>query len=276
MRQKDKVFEFSFELVNTSEIYAADYQRFPRMDRVKEIASKFDWNLVNVIKVSFRDGKYWDFDGDHTVLACKEHNGGKDLCVWCKVYHGMTYEDEAYYFAMQNGKAKDPTLNETLYATQKTGERFIELGTKYERYNGLDRKRYEHLIENAGFTVDYGNGGSIQDTPRCHQTMLDAFKRNEKAFAATLNVISTCYCGKPDGFEHNLVKGIFLFLDTYMDDKKFKKSRLTTVLSREMPKDFIKNVKASVNDGKYKYARRVLTLYNKGLLTTDKLIDCWV
>lgn len=183
MRQKGKKFEFEFKEISTNNIRAADYQRIPDMDRVKDIASKFDWNLVNPVKVSFRDGAYWNFDGDHTVLACKEHNGGKDLSVWCKVYHGMTYEDEAYYFAMQNGKSKDPKLNETLFATQKTGERFIELGTKYERYNGLDRNKYEHIITNAGFNVDYRNGASIQDTPRCHQTMLDAFKKNEKAFA---------------------------------------------------------------------------------------------
>ena len=94
MRQRGKTFEFKFMQINTREIKAADYQRIPDMKRVREIASKFDWNLVNVVKVSYRDGQYWDFDGDHTVLACKEHNGGEDVCIWCKVYYGMTYEDE--------------------------------------------------------------------------------------------------------------------------------------------------------------------------------------
>ena len=213
MRQRGKVFDYAFKRINTADICAADYQRIPDMNRVKEIASKFDWNLVNVVKVSYRDGKYWDFDGDHTVLACKEHNGGKDLCIWCKVYQGMTYEDEAYYFAMQNGKAKDPTLNETLYATQKTNERFIELGNKYKRYNGLDRKKYERCIENAGFKVDYKTGTSVFNTPRCHQTMLNAFQKNERAFVSTLNMISASYNGIPQSFEHNLVKGVFLFID---------------------------------------------------------------
>lgn len=276
MRQKGKEFEFAFMKVDTREINAADYQRFPDMNRVKEIAAHFDWNLVNVVKVSYRDGQYWDFDGDHTVLACKEHNGGKDLPIWCKVYYGMTYEDEAYYFAMQNGRAKEPQLNETLRATQKTDERFIELGSKYKRFNGLDRKRYERIIENAGFKVDYGNGASTFDTPRCHQTMLDAFKQNEKAFAETLNVISWAFNGVADGFEHNLVKGVFLFLDNYMDDVKFEKKRLAEVLSRETPKGFIKAVKQTQNEGKYKYARRVLVLYNKALKASKKLVDNFV
>ena len=276
MRQKGKVFDFEFQMIDTSKIKAADYQRIPDMNRVKEIAAKFDWNLVNTVKVSYRDGAYWDFDGDHTVLACKEQNGGKDLCIWCKVYHGMTYEDEAYYFAMQNGTAKDPTLNQTLLATSKTEERFIELGNKYKRYNGLDRKRYERIIRNAGFTVNYGDGGSLPDTPRCHQTMLNAFRKNEKAFAETLNTISVCFGGSPAGFEHNIVKGIFLFLDQYLEDRKFSRKRLQTVLSSVEPRKFIKEVKQSMNEGKYKYARMVLAMYNKSIGKDKKLVDSFV
>ena len=276
MRQRGKQFEFKFMKVDTKEIKAADYQRIPDMKRVKEIVSKFDWNLVNVVKVSYRDGVFWDFDGDHTVLACKEYNGGKDLCIWCKVYYGMTYEDEAYYFAMQNGSAKDPKLNETLKATQKTDERFIELGTKYKRYNGLDRKRYEHIISNAGFVVDYNGNGSVYNTPRCHQTMLDAFKANDKAFIETLNTLSICYNGSADAFDHNFVKGLFLFLDRYMDDVKFDKKRLRTVLTATTPKAFIKAVKQSMNEGKYKYARRFIAIYNFKISDSKKLIDNFV
>lgn len=276
MRQRGKVFDFEFKLIDTSKIKAGDYQRIPEMNRVKEIAAKFDWNLVNVVKVSYRDGAYWDFDGDHTVLACKEHNGGKDLCVWCKVYHGMTYEDEAYYFAMQNGAAKVPTLNQTLSATAKTGERFIELGNKYKRYNGLDREKYEHIIENAGFKVNYGDGGSLPDTPRCHQTLLNAFRKNENAFKETLNTICVCFGGSPAGFEHNIVNGIFLFLDEYMEDKKFSRKRLQGVLSNVEPRKFIKAVKQSMNEGKYKYARHILLAYNRGLVKQKKLADRFV
>ena len=272
MRQRGKQFEFKFMQVNTREIKAADYQRIPDMKRVREIASKFDWNLVNVVKVSFRDGTYWDFDGDHTVLACKEHNNGKDLCIWCKVYYGMTYEDEAYYFAMQNGKAKEPKLNQKLNATHKTGERFLEL----EHYSGLDIQRYEHHLENAGFKVDYSTGGSSENTPRCHKALLDAYKANEMAFVETINNISVAFSGAIDGFNQNIVKGLFLFVNEYMDEPKYSKSRLTKVLKMTEPKQIIKNAKMSVDTGKYKYARQILNLYNKGLLRENKLADKFV
>ena len=103
MRQEGKVFRFEFKQIDSSKIKAANYQRLIKTRKVKKIVDNFDQNLVNVVKVSFRDGVYWDFDGDHTVVSCKEHNGGKDLAIWCKVFYGMTYEDEAYYFAKQNG-----------------------------------------------------------------------------------------------------------------------------------------------------------------------------
>ena len=272
MRQRDMVFKFKFMQINTKEIKAADYQRIPDMKRVREIASRFDWNLVNVVKVSYRDGQYWDFDGDHTVLACKEHNGGKDLCVWCKVYYGMTYEDEAYYFSMQNGKSKEPKLNEKLSATHKTGERFLEL----EKYVGIDFKEYERLIENAGFKVDYNAQGSGENTPRCHKTLLDAFKCNKDAFIKTLNTISVAFNGSVDGFNQNLVKGVFLFTNEYMDDAKWSEKRLEKVLRTTDPKRIIKNAKESTNTGKYKYARQILLLYNKGLLRENKLADRFV
>ena len=272
MRQRGKRFEFEFKQIDTSKIKAADYQRTPDTKRVKEIASRFDWNLVNVVKVSFRDGVYWDFDGDHTVLACKEQNGGKDLCVWCKVYYGMTYEDEAYYFSMQNGKSKEPKLNEKLCASHKTGERFLEL----EKYYGVDLKEYERLIKNAGFECDFKTGSSIENTPRCHKTLLDAYKTNKDAFVITLNTISTAFNGQSMGFNQNLVKGIFLFVNEYMNDRNWSRKRLEKVLKVTEPKQIITNAKVSVNTGKFRYARQILLLYNKGLLKENKLVDRFI
>ena len=42
-------------------------------------------------------------DGQHTIEGRILRNGGKDLPILCKVYIGMTVEQEALLFAEQNG-----------------------------------------------------------------------------------------------------------------------------------------------------------------------------
>ena len=43
------------------------------------------------------------FDGQHTIAARKLLNDGNDLPIKCRVYFGMTEQDEAVLFAQQFG-----------------------------------------------------------------------------------------------------------------------------------------------------------------------------
>lgn len=85
----------------------ASYQRKIEIPRVDRIVERFDARLVNTVKVSNRDGHFYVFDGAHTLAALKRIHGDKPFMVDCKVYHGLTYEDEAYLFALQSGESKD-------------------------------------------------------------------------------------------------------------------------------------------------------------------------
>ena len=60
------------------------YQRNFNVNRAKKIAEEFDERIANEPKVSFRDGRYFVFDGQHTVAARKFLNGGEDLPIKCK------------------------------------------------------------------------------------------------------------------------------------------------------------------------------------------------
>ena len=71
------------------------YQRNFNVNRAKKIAEEFDERIANEPKVSFRDGRYFVFDGQHTVAARKFLNGGEDLPIKCKVYFDMTEQEEA-------------------------------------------------------------------------------------------------------------------------------------------------------------------------------------
>ena len=81
------------------------YQRGIQRKRVELIARDFNEYTANEPKISFRNGRYYVTDGQHTIEARILRNGGKDLPILCKVYTGLTMQQEALFFAEQNGHA---------------------------------------------------------------------------------------------------------------------------------------------------------------------------
>ena len=81
----------------------AEYQRRLQMSKVKRMVAEFNGVIVNPPKVSYRDGRYIVIDGQHTIVGLKTLNGGKDLSIVCRVYTGLTKEEEALVFAEQTG-----------------------------------------------------------------------------------------------------------------------------------------------------------------------------
>ena len=61
------------------------YQRKIDSARVDRIVNSFDPRLANEVKVSFRDGKFYVFDGAHTLSALKRIHGEEAFMVDCKV-----------------------------------------------------------------------------------------------------------------------------------------------------------------------------------------------
>ena len=55
-------------------------------------------------------------DGQNTVEARRTCNGGMELPIRCKVFYGLTKEDEATLFAIQTGNATCLTAGERLRA----------------------------------------------------------------------------------------------------------------------------------------------------------------
>ena len=112
------------------------YQRELNPERVRKIVKEFDERVANEPKVSCRNGKYYVFDGQHTIAARKILNRGHDLPITCKVYYGMTESEEATLFATQTGAsaplsagtkiralvyAGDPEAIAFMKATESTG-----------------------------------------------------------------------------------------------------------------------------------------------------------
>ena len=66
-----------------------------RRAQFNKIMRTFDPNLIQPISVALIDGKYYCFDGQMTMKVLKARNAGRDLCVKCRVYNGMTKMDAA-------------------------------------------------------------------------------------------------------------------------------------------------------------------------------------
>lgn len=88
--------------LNTKDLISNQpYQRDIDQKRVSYIVSNYDPHKFGIIKVSFRDGKCYVYDGQHRIAAFKVLNGDQDGFVKCEVHYGLAYEDEAKYFAEQ-------------------------------------------------------------------------------------------------------------------------------------------------------------------------------
>lgn len=150
-----------------------DIQRNMKSMRVEEIVENYSPYVANPLKVSFRDGKYYIFDGMHTRMAMRSIMGTDDFPVFCRVYYGLSKEEEAYLFAAQFGfsekvpkgfrlraleVAKDPEVLDFLAVTRSTGFT-IDLGshasfngniaavcTAFDAYRALGRTEYARML----------------------------------------------------------------------------------------------------------------------------------
>ena len=138
------------------------YQRKLNTERVAKIVAGFNERIANEPKVSFRDGHYYVFDGQHTIVARKHMNGNNDLPILCKVYYGMTEAEEALLFAMQTGYSAALTpsakLRANLHGEDKASGEFYE------------------ATEDVGFHVGFERGGGVGRII-CINTAFAEFKR---------------------------------------------------------------------------------------------------
>jgi len=70
------------------------YQRPVRERKLTKLMQEWDPSLLDPLVVSYRDGCFYLVDGQHRVILLRRKFNG-DVTVPCKLYHGMTYQQEA-------------------------------------------------------------------------------------------------------------------------------------------------------------------------------------
>ena len=133
----------------------AELQINPRIQRklnparVQRILENFSPLIANPIKVSFRDGKYYMFDGMHTRTVLCLINETDDFPILCRVYTGLTEQDEARLFASQFGFSEAIPMGYRLRALEVAEDQGVLSFIKATRDSGFKMTLGSHNTENG-------------------------------------------------------------------------------------------------------------------------------
>ena len=111
-----------FELIPIKNLVSnQDYQRNLSIKHVQKVASHFDLQQINPVKVSRRNGINYVFNGQHTIEIIALVSGSRETPVWCMVYDDLVYEEEADIFANQLKYTKSLSPYEIFMANIEAG-----------------------------------------------------------------------------------------------------------------------------------------------------------
>lgn len=226
------------------------YQRPVNPKEVDRLIREWDDRLFDPIIVSFRDGKFFVVDGQHRIAALRKMNNGNGVMVKCKVYSGLTYEQEADLCYKLDKAKKRLSLSQSTNALAESGA-------------DAEVTEVKRLVESCGFVwalgKSHGKTGEIVST----RALMNAYRQlNGPAFSRMLSLIWDAWQGDPRSLTAAVISGMALFLKTYgteLDDKAFIK-RLSAVdpdeINRRGRADF------STNNAALRFARVILEKYN--------------
>lgn len=200
----------SSKLVYPRELYQRSIQR----QRVEQIARDFNEYIANEPKVSFRGGRFYVTDGQHTIEGRILRNSGKDLPILCKVYTGLTAQQEALLFAEQNGHSAPLTAGIRLRA-RVAGEDAVS-------------KAFVAANERAGLVVDYTQQAGDHRIG-CVGTAFQMYKRmGEPIYCEAMRYIVAAWGGQTDSLRAAVLKGMMHFVELYHGE--FSGERLVCAL----------------------------------------------
>lgn len=222
------------------------YQRPLEQSRINRIVREWNINLMNKPKVSSRAGKFWVFDGQHTIAAWKAIHGGADAPITCTVFHGMTWQDEMELFVQQNGISRGLNVTEKLFAL----------------YNGNDTdvRAMVSGAQRAGIIVDF-----VKQTGPFRCVALSALLAAYKALPFTvycemLRTIMEAWNGDSESLSAPILKGMTKVYAAYHG--QFLQKDMVAALSRVTPNQIIRLGRDLGNNGTG-FALAICRQYNK-------------
>lgn len=227
-------------------------KRYQRNEKpvVKRIMGNFDYHLVNPVKVVFRDGNYYAFDGQQTTIALRNLFGPEYLAP-CMVYYDVPeWIDEAQLFEGTNDRtAKDPVTDAERWHSR------IERGDQA----AMD---IIQLAEDAGLHVSVYHGKDHKAIKATAALDYIYATYSRWVVSETFNILSDAFHGDANSLKSPMLRGMAMFVDKYRGE--YVKKQLIDRLNKNGPVAILQAGKASAANGKIKYAREILAVYNRG------------
>lgn len=223
-----------------------EYQRMLRIEKVSQIAENFSEYIANEPKVSFRDGRFYIFDGQNTVEARRTCNGGMELPIRCKVFYGLTKEDEATLFAIQTGNATCLTAGERLRANLVA--------------ENPDALYFVGITSNAGVEFAY-DGIRAPWKIYCIETVYELYKQYGcERYVEMLHIINEAWKGNVDSYLAGVIRGVARFISVY--EGEYSRERLVQQLARTHPKTITQLAQKDTGSSANRHMRQILRIYN--------------
>lgn len=233
----------NFELIPISNLVSnQEYQRNISAFHIRRMAQDFDLYQINPVKVSRRDGKNNVFNGQHTIETIAFVSGSRDTPVWCMVYSGLTYQEEAEIFANQQKHNRALSAFDTFKAN-------IEAGNDAELL-------IKAAVEDYGYTI---SSKKMAGTVTAVGTLSDTFNNyGYQVLDRTLRLCFGAWEGDQNSLTANILKGIrqliVAFGEELQDDLFTDKVGATSI--RELGRT------AKERGGTFGYAEAMLLVYN--------------
>ena len=136
-------------------------------------------------------------DGQNTVEARRTCNGGMELPIRCKVFYGLTKEDEATLFAIQTGNATCLTAGERLRANLVA--------------ENPDALYFVGITSNAGVEFAY-DGIRAPWKIYCIETAYELYKQYGcERYVEMLHIINEAWKGNVDSYLAGVIRGVARF-----------------------------------------------------------------
>lgn len=247
---KTKQFTYREMVLSSSqvEVPRQTYQRNFNAKRAQKIAEEFDERIANEPKVSYRDGRYFVFDGQHTIAARKLLNKER------------MFPSSAGYIS-DDRTGRSPALCPAVRACRIP----LSAGARLRaQIFGGDPIAIAFMEANKdiGIQLDYDQERGLNRIG-CIQTAFDAYlKIGEERYKESMNILKTVWNGEPDSFRAENVLGITRFVDLYHEE--YCRSRLIAQLRLVDPLTVYREGRATgINLAGYKkYLFQVFRIYN--------------
>ena len=228
----------TFVYLNNKQLrISPEIQRKLNPVRVAEIAANYLEPVCNPVKVNYRDGGYYIFDGMHTRAALMVLNGGDDFPVLCRLFTGMTKEQEAALFTAQFGSSAPVGMIDCLRA--------MEVAKDPDVLNFLK------VTREAGFGITLGSEASPNGSIAAVCSAYKAYGTlGSGEYGRMLTILHRTWAGESWSVNKFMLGGMARFLKMYeVEDASFVKA--FREVTQEMVTNEVRRFRGMTKDGAY-------------------------